>query len=333
LKYTDPSGEFVQYIIGGIIGGINGYMIANATGQTGWNKLWYTLAGAGIGAGTAGIGTALSASMGTILSSTISSAAGGASFSFLSGHAQGLRQGDLMRQTRDGLWKGAVTGLAGGFVSAPIGGGWSALAGGAASGAVGALLNGENPFYGAVSGGAMSYAMYHANAYINWKWRGGNTLSGGQKIKYSTYNKINADWQRSRFTGKERGGWLFKDGSYQRFNKNEIRAYSIHPESIPEGAIGMIHSHWMGKGNIITYYTDEQGNRAFPMANGGKQFLTEQEPYRYHSPKDIIFGNQNNMNTYTLNRWDASYQLIGQESYTSFNDSFLRIALLFNLIR
>ena len=95
MVYTDPDGEFIQYIFGAIIGGISGYSIADALGYEGWDKFWYTLGGAAIGAATAGIGTAVSSSAGVAAGGFVGGAAGGAGFGTMSGYASGLRGGDL----------------------------------------------------------------------------------------------------------------------------------------------------------------------------------------------------------------------------------------------
>ena len=56
LKYTDPSGEYVQFIIGAVIGGFTGYIVGRQAGATG-GKLWaYIGIGAAAGALSGGIG-------------------------------------------------------------------------------------------------------------------------------------------------------------------------------------------------------------------------------------------------------------------------------------
>ncbi|MFA6922992.1 MAG: RHS repeat-associated core domain-containing protein [Bacteroidales bacterium] len=69
LKYTDPSGDFVQYIVGGIMGAISGYQYAESFGKHG--KFWYALGGAIIGAASAGIGSGI-ASSGAFMANTFS---------------------------------------------------------------------------------------------------------------------------------------------------------------------------------------------------------------------------------------------------------------------
>ena len=50
LIYSDPNGEWIQFVIGGIAGGIQGYMIGKSAGLDGWALLGTTIAGAGVGA-------------------------------------------------------------------------------------------------------------------------------------------------------------------------------------------------------------------------------------------------------------------------------------------
>lgn len=75
LIYTDPDGEFIQYIIGGIMGAFSGAQIANARGVTGFGKVAYILGGALIGAGSAGIATNIAAG-GGFMANTASMVAG-----------------------------------------------------------------------------------------------------------------------------------------------------------------------------------------------------------------------------------------------------------------
>ncbi|MCR5455370.1 MAG: RHS repeat-associated core domain-containing protein [Bacteroidales bacterium] len=73
LKYTDPTGEFVwlPFAIGGIIGGIQGYMIGKSSGLSGWGRFATTFFGAGIGAASAGFGSYVSSSAG-VMANTLS---------------------------------------------------------------------------------------------------------------------------------------------------------------------------------------------------------------------------------------------------------------------
>ena len=57
LKYSDPTGNYVQYIIGAAIGTIAGFQIGTARGATGFELFGYVAAGAGIGALSAGAAT------------------------------------------------------------------------------------------------------------------------------------------------------------------------------------------------------------------------------------------------------------------------------------
>lgn len=80
MSYNDPSGEWVQYVIGAIIGGFSGWKIADAAGYTGWKKFGYTVAGAAVGAISGGLGAAVSSAggvaantMGIVASSFVNS--------------------------------------------------------------------------------------------------------------------------------------------------------------------------------------------------------------------------------------------------------------------
>ena len=73
LKYTDPTGEFVwlPFVIGGIIGGIQGCMIGKSSGLSDWGIFATTVFGAGIGAASAGFGSYVSSSAG-VMANTLS---------------------------------------------------------------------------------------------------------------------------------------------------------------------------------------------------------------------------------------------------------------------
>ena len=75
LKYTDPSGELLQYIFGGILGGIQGFSLVKSAGLKGWKLFGSTLFGAGIGAISGGIASSVSSNA-TVMSNTLGLMAG-----------------------------------------------------------------------------------------------------------------------------------------------------------------------------------------------------------------------------------------------------------------
>ena len=176
LKYTDPDGEFIQYIIGAVMGAINGAIIGDKAGLTGGKLILATLAGAVIGAGTAGIGTAMSTSANFAVTGAVTGAAQSGSYALLSGVANGVNGGDLAKMTAlSSLW-GLASGSVGGAVSGRIGGGFGAFAGGFTSNLTQQGLdriaygpkyqfNIASPFIS----GAMSLGMYHINLAYHYK--------------------------------------------------------------------------------------------------------------------------------------------------------------------
>lgn len=90
LKYTDPDGEWAQYVIGAILGGVNGWQIGKAAGAKGWGMAGYIVGGAAIGALSGGVGAAIGSSGGIMASTSaivFSSAISSVGFSALSGGA------------------------------------------------------------------------------------------------------------------------------------------------------------------------------------------------------------------------------------------------------
>lgn len=133
----DPDGRdpfTVAVIIGAVIGAYSGYQTGKAAGATGWGLVGYTLAGAGIGAATAGIGSYVggAAATGLGLSANATTFWGAVGYGAVSGAVGGVVGG----------------GLAGGFFSL-LGGGnfWEGAASGAAWG------GGLGAVGGAISGG------------------------------------------------------------------------------------------------------------------------------------------------------------------------------------
>jgi len=176
--------------------------MADNLGYKGWDKFWYTLGGAAIGAATAGIGTAVSSSAGVVAGGIVGGAAGGAGFCTMGGYAAGLRGGDLFNAGFNGMWQGAVTGLAGSFVGGAIGGGWGALAGGATAGGLGTWMSGgsgEDILKGAALGGVMGLGVYHAS--LAYSYHASGIKSTG--LNYNQYVKMMATTQRSMFWNRE----------------------------------------------------------------------------------------------------------------------------------
>jgi len=206
LKYTDPSGEIINFVIGGIMGGIQGYMIGQAAGLDGWALVGTTLAGAAIGAGTAGIGTAISGAVsgagGVLLAGSTAGAAGMSSFNTLSAIANGGDFNDITGAFANGVWQGTVTGLAGSAVGGAIGGGWGAFAGSATAGGVGAALNGGDAgdiIQSTAIGGVLGLGVYHAN--LAYSYHNSGIKSTG--LKYNQYARMIRVTQRSMFWNRE----------------------------------------------------------------------------------------------------------------------------------
>ncbi|MDD2476300.1 MAG: RHS repeat-associated core domain-containing protein [Dysgonamonadaceae bacterium] len=74
VKYTDPNGEWVHFVLGGIIGGIQGYMIGKQAGLEGGKLFLSTIAGAGIGVLSGGIANTI-ATGGGFMANTLAIAA------------------------------------------------------------------------------------------------------------------------------------------------------------------------------------------------------------------------------------------------------------------
>ena len=169
LKYTDPSGEWINFVIGAIVGGIEGYMIGKAAGLSDWNLFWSTLAGAGIGAATAGIGAAISTSVGgasgVILASTTSGAVGTASFNALSAVANKGSIGDVTEAFMTGIPEGIALGFVGGTI-----------------------------------GGAIGWGLYHTSLFYSYE---AADIRGTLGLNYHQYAKMIAITQRSMFWGRE----------------------------------------------------------------------------------------------------------------------------------
>ena len=330
LIYTDPSGEifwFVPIIIGTVIGATSGAIMADQTGAQGfWEWAGYVGGGALIGGLSGGAAAGVSAlGGGAMLAGAAAGVVGGAGFS---GMATGWN-GQAMSQ---GAAFGAISGFVGGGVGGAIGGGVGAFAGGAVGSGLNTALyggSGEDILKSAIVGGALSYGTYELTSYIGWKG-GGNRL-GNHDISYKQYKTMQADFQRSRFWGKEYGGFLMNDGSVQRFPGAWRNSHGIQPPggggiAAPGDAFAMYHTHWDAPGKTI--WVDAMGNRvdnsSEPLAllrPGVCQTTTA----RGHGAYDYI-----HLDSYVINRYEVTYNIGGTRGLVTYNDPFLRFFPWFN---
>lgn len=44
LKYTDPDGEWVHFVVGAVVGGIDGAIVGSQNGAKGWDMFAYIVA-------------------------------------------------------------------------------------------------------------------------------------------------------------------------------------------------------------------------------------------------------------------------------------------------
>jgi RHS repeat-associated protein len=265
LMYTDPDGEFIQYIFGAIMGGISGWQIGKAAGAKGWAMFGYIMGGAGIGAITAGIGTAITTTVGTSLTaagascagwvgamagSTVSGAISGAAFTRLAG-------GNPL----DGMWKGALSGLAGGLTSSVIGGGAGAFAGGFTSSATGAILNGAKGgdiLKSELIGGALSWGSYEIQmrlSYRQYNRSAKKPFGNDVDLKYSGFRKISVASQRSFAWGVEAGGWILNDGTVGKIAYGGKDWVKMPPR--PNNPIAEFHTHPQGAPYIQHHSIDD----------------------------------------------------------------------------
>ena len=306
--------------IAAILGGLSGACIGALNGAQGWNMFGYIIGGASIGALSVLAGGALSASgVAAWWAGAVSGAVGGAGFSGLStswdAHAMAI-----------GALKGAASGFLGGAVSSAIGGGWGAAVGGAVSSGTNTALNGGDFRQVAASsilGGLLSYASYELSSYIGWRSSGKQLAS--VDISYDQYKTVQADYQRSRFWGKEYGGFLMNDGSTQRFPRAWRHEYGIEPPSgngveIPDGARAMYHTHWDVPNKTII--VDSFGNDVSKMTP--EQLISVQNPHkttteRGHSPYDYI-----SIDSFVINRYETSFSPGNSGRAFIIQDTFFR---------
>ena len=205
LKYTDPDGEWVQYVVGGLLGAFNGYSIGKAAGLTGWDLAWSTVGGAAVGAATAGIGNAVSSACGATLGGSAAGAFAGAGNGLIQGLATNSKT--LGADVLNGLWKGGVSGLVGGYVGGDCGlyGGKAAFFSGCAANLTGQVCNyvtnADNSINWLSVGlsGLTSFAGYHAMLYQGY-------CEGGYKnlgVKYGEYSRQMQTIQQSMRSGRE----------------------------------------------------------------------------------------------------------------------------------
>ena len=241
LVFNDPDGEWINFVIGAVVGGFSGYRIGKAKGASGWSLFFYTLGGAAIGTASAGIGSSVAATVGSSLTVSYGGLAGAAIGGATAGAASGVGFATLSGgNIGKAAWAGALSGLAGGAVGAYIGGGAGAFAGGATGSATGAALNGEDLQSIGVSaliGGGVALGSYQLQLAANYR-RYAN--SGGTMSK-KQFNAVSVASQRSFARGQEFGGWLLDDGSVEMFPRGNRT--EIEPQSKPAGAFSSFHTH------------------------------------------------------------------------------------------
>lgn len=200
LVYTDPDGEWINILIGGIVGGITN-LVANWDNiENVWDGCVYFnvggLAGATAGAVGGEVGCLLSEAS-SIVSGIASGAAAGAVGGFINGTGNSWEYGadfdeGLLYGAESagiGLASGAVGGAAGsavggyGFFAGTLSGMAGGASGGFVGGAISAWSNGENFGDGLVFG-------------INTAWKGAliGGAAGGVSRGYDSYKKDLSFW-------------------------------------------------------------------------------------------------------------------------------------------
>ncbi len=155
LKYTDPDGEWVHLVVGGLIGAYTGFIAGWHAGATGWKLAGYIGVGAVAGTLSAGIGAGVGSVLGggTFAGGFLgTSAAAVAQTSFINGSIIGASSGftnGFITGMGTGLLEGQTFGqsLKQGSIYGGIGAGTGGLLGGI-SGGINAVRDGRNFWHG-----------------------------------------------------------------------------------------------------------------------------------------------------------------------------------------
>jgi RHS repeat-associated protein len=266
LKYTDPTGNYVQYIIGAAVGGFAGYQIGQAEGSKGWELFGYTMLGAGIGAVTAGIGTGVAGSVATTGSAlgifgagAIGAAAGGAVAGAISGASFSSLSGAKGEDALVAGVKGGITGMVGGGLGALTGGYLGSIIGGFAGGYVGTGLQsgdwGRQAIINGGIGGTLSLATYSMSQEVA---RRSYVKSGG-KLNRAQWNIVSIQSQRSFARNREWGAYFTKNGGIKSWGFSKSSSGFTSSE-IPQNTseyVGEIHTHPNG-------FVSQTSQRQFP---------------------------------------------------------------------
>jgi RHS repeat-associated protein len=197
LKYTDPSGELVNFIVGGIIGGMMGFINADMGGKTGWEMVAQIAIGAAVGTVTFGAGAkAMSAG------STVKTSAAAGTQTVTNGMklSSGLYSGASNAanmiiskgefEAKDLLY--FISGFVGGYIGADVGMGAGIATGGFSNVITGLALgniNSEDIFYESAQhfvGGALS-GMAGANAASSMAGNSKSSILGKFGGKFLNY--------------------------------------------------------------------------------------------------------------------------------------------------
>lgn len=306
LVYNDPYGEWINFVIGAVVGGFSGYRIGKAKGASGWSLFFYALGGAVVGTASAGIGSSVAATVGSSMTVSYGGLAGAA----IGGAAAGATSGVGFAAISGGnigkaAWTGALSGLAGGGIGAYIGGAAGAFAGGATGSATGAALNGEDIQsigISALVGGGVALGAYQLQSGINYRAyaNSGGTMSRKQ------FNAVSVAAQRSFARGQEFGGWLLDDGSVEMFPTGSKD--KIYPQAKPNNATSSFHTHpnlgatWYETHSSTDIHFNNNISRLPSMVVGRQNMfwhVPNQNPTLLHSNATL---NPYPFNTYPLNR-------------------------------
>ncbi len=304
LKYTDPDGEWVQYVVGGLLGAFNGYSIGKAAGLTGWNLAWSTIGGAAVGAITGGIGTSVTSSVGMGAGSLCAGAVSGSGYSIIQGMANHEDVGSILTSSILGGLYGGVSGWIGGSVGAVVGGGTGAFLGGAASNITSQLLthdysSGEKfklNWKSALFSSCMSFGIYIGSSYMNYCRGAKDFHPDGQTISFEQYLEIQSSYTRGRFFKEERAGggfWLTPKGTSTQgisYSEKELEHnfVSFDFSKKPDDAFSTYHPHPYDESG---YYQGRQ------IADGNL----------WHSDVDIANVRNNEIPSMIVNKYGAEY--------------------------